>query len=618
MTHIPIEEKYERNGWPSLRRPDARPPRGWSLTLILSVNRIYNHKLSPDGRQAAFLWNREGQADVFVMPASGGWPGRLTTKRKSTPYWWDEVPQWSPDGKWLAFSLDGHVHTIRASGGIPRKITHFAPHASTPVWMPDSHGLVVSIQREEQSKLMLTDRRGNSLRMLTYGNGSDLDARPSPDGRQIVFVHGPSDDLNRLDIRLLDLESGEIRLLSGDPKIKDWSPRWSPDGAQIAFLSQRSCWNEIWLLKLDGLGLRQLTRLGQDAAWLAWSPDGSRIACTINRGGMYELALIDAQNGEVDTLRRDPGVYSQINWSPQGDFLTVEYEDPFNPPDIYRVSVPGGKRTQLTFSNLPALAANCLVMPEQVSYCSEDGLEIPALLYKPEKPNGAALVYPHGGPTDQYVYGWDIVAQYFIAKGYTFLAPNYRGSTGYGVEYEHANYNNWGIGDMQDCLHAAGFLRSLPGIDPERIGIMGGSYGGYMVACCLSRDPAYLYACGVSRYGDANLVSSWAQCEPGTRLYTEMQISRPALNRQVYLDGSPIHQARNVRKPVLILHGLDDRVVPPQASEEWVEALRQAGKTFEYKTYAGEPHGFQKRSTQLDVYERIERFLDWYLMPPLG
>lgn len=136
-----------------------------------------------------------------------------------------------------------------------------------------------------------------------------------------------------------------------------------------------------------------------------------------------------------------------------------------------------------------------------------------------------------------------------------------------------------------------------------------------MVACCLSRDPDYLFACGVANYGDANLVSSWAQCNRDIRLYTEMQIGHPARNRQLYLDGSPIYQVENVQKPVLILHGLEDDVVPPQASEEWVEALHRAGKTFEYKTYTDEPHGFLKRENQLDVLGRMERFLDWYLLP---
>jgi dipeptidyl aminopeptidase/acylaminoacyl peptidase len=242
-------------------------------------------------------------------------------------------------------------------------------------------------------------------------------------------------------------------------------------------------------------------------------------------------------------------------------------------------------------------------------------LEIPALLYKPETSNGAAILYPHGGPKDQYVFLWDDLAQYFTAKGYTYLAPNYRGSTGYGKQFERANYNNWGIGDVQDCLHGAKYLRGFREVRPESIGIAGGSYGGYLSICALSRDPEYLFACGISKYGDSNLVSSWALCEKRLRYYTEIFLGHPAVNTNFYLKGSPITDVKNVQKPMLILHGLLDSIVPPEASEEWVEALKRHDKVFEYKTYSDEPHGFLRRANLQDVYERMEQFLDWYLLP---
>ncbi len=157
-------------------------------------------------------------------------------------------------------------------------------------------------------------------------------------------------------------------------------------------------------------------------------------------------------------------------------------------------------------------------------------------------------------------------------------------------------------------------LRALPGLDPDRLAIMGGSYGGYLTICSLTRDPDYLFACGISKYGDSNLISSWAQCKRELRLYTEIFLGHPARNRQDYLAGSPIQDIANVKNPMLILHGLLDDIVPPEASEEWVEALRLHGKIFEYKTYSNEPHGFLHRVNQLDAYSRIERFLDWYLL----
>jgi len=612
---ITIKEKYERNGWPAMPRPDLKPPVGWNLALITAVNRVRNHQLSVDGKKIAFIWDREDLSDVYVMPSNSGWPSRLSTERAPVAYWDDEIPQWSPDGQWLAFTMDDHVYVAPANGGIPEKVTSFTSAASSPKWMPDSQRLLVMVEREESDQLLLSDREGAWPRSLVTTAGDVREAEPSPDGRLVAYVLRPQDDPNRLDICLVEIETGQSRELTGAPKQKDWNPRWSPDGRLLLFISQRSGFNELWLVRPEGKGLQQLTHLGCDIADPAWSPEGNRIACTVNHGGAFDLALVDVESGEISNLCAGLGMYSRPQWSPDGTFLTVEYENATQPPDLYRVDVPGGTMIQLTFSNLPALARNNLVVPEKVAYKSHDGLEIQAFLYRPSHPNKSAILYPHGGPSGQYSYEWDILAQYFIAKGYTYLAPNYRGSTGYGVEFEHANYNQWGIGDMQDCLHGARFLHGLSWVDPARIAIFGGSYGGYMVALCLSRDPDYLFTCGVSKYGDAHIENSWALCKRDLRIYTEMMLGHPGHNRQVYIDGSPIFQVENIKKPVLILHGLADDVVPPEASEMWVEAMRRAGKTFEYKTYSGEPHGFLKRSTQLDAYGRIERFLDWHLMP---
>jgi dipeptidyl aminopeptidase/acylaminoacyl peptidase len=301
----------------------------------------------------------------------------------------------------------------------------------------------------------------------------------------------------------------------------------------------------------------------------------------------------------------------------------VEYNDPITPPDIYRIEIPDkpvqevpkNEFVQLTHSDLPALAHLPKILPQFIEYRSYDGLTIPALLYKPEKPNGAAILHPHGGPRDQYTVEWDSFVQYLVAKGYTFLAVNYRGSTGFGLDFELANQDSWGIGDTQDCLFGARYLAGLEWIGEKQIAIMGSSYGGYLVTCCLTRDPEYLFRCGISFYGDADLFSSWAQTERDTRLYTEMQLDHPSRNFEVYEQGSPIYQAEYVQAPILIFHGLEDQIVPPMASEEWVDALKRADKTYEYRTYAHESHGFLKKANVLDSHRLVERFLDWYLMP---
>ena len=613
---IKLTEKYERNGWPSIRRPDLKPPEGWNLSLITSLERIRSHSLSPDGEMIACIKDGESLSDVFLIPAQGGWLNRITTERPLVPYWDDEIPTWSPDGKWLAFGVRGHVHLVPRHGGLPKKITDFATAAGGPRFMPDSHGLIVTIERDQTDQLLLTDINGSWPRALTTDTiGDHWDARPSPDGKSIVYTLRRFDDLNRLDIVFLEIETGKSITLYGKPSTRALSAKWSPDGKWIAFIAQESEREEIYLVRPDGEGLHQLTNTGYDVFQFEWSPSSRQLAAILNRGGAYDLCLVDAETGAITDLRSGQGFHSNPNWGPDESFLTFEYESPLLPPDLYRLQLYTKEVPQLTFSNPPAMEQNKKVVPEVVCYKSYDGLEIPAFLYKPERSNGAAIVYPHGGPKDQYGYIWDELAQYFTAKGYYYLAPNYRGSTGYGKQHERLNYNSWGIGDTQDCLHAARFLRGFREIRPQGIGISGGSYGGYMTLCALSRDPEYLFACGVSKYGDSNLISSWALCEKRLRLYEEIFLGHPSENTEFYLRGSPIADVQNVQKPMLILHGLLDTIVPPEASEEWVEALKRHDRVFEYKTYGNEPHGFLRRENLYDVYERMERFLDWYLLP---
>lgn len=613
---IKLKEKYERNGWPSIKRPDIKPPHGWNLSLLTSLERIRSHALSPDGRAITYIKDGETLSDVYMIPSNGGWPARLTTDRPLAAYWDDEIPAWSPDGKWIAFGIKGHVHLVACEGGLPKKMTDFAVAASSPRFMPDSHRIIVTVERNDTDQLLLTDITGCWPRALTTDTtGDHWDVHPSPDGKSIVYTLRRFDDLNRLDVILCEIETGRSITLYGRPSTRAQSAKWSPDGKWIAFIAQEGEREEIYLIKPDGEGLHQLTNTGHDVFQFEWAPNGQQLAVIFNRNGAFDLSLAEVETGSVVDLRSGAGLHSNPNWAPDGSFITFEYESPLLPPDLYRMDISSRQVTQLTFSNPPAMQKNKMVMPEIISYKSYDGLEIPAFLYKPEKSNGAAILYPHGGPKDQYGFIWDELAQYFTAKGYTYLAPNYRGSTGYGRQFERANYDNWGVGDTQDCLHGAKYLRGLKEVRPESIGIAGGSYGGYMTICSLARDPDYLFACGVSKYGDSNLVSSWALCEKRLRLYTEVFLGHPSVNAGYYLKGSPIADVKNVQKPVLILHGLLDTVVPPEASEEWVEALKRHDKVFEYKTYDDEPHGFLRRENLYDVYERMEQFLDWYLLP---
>ncbi|MBM3121809.1 MAG: hypothetical protein FJZ97_06445, partial [Chloroflexi bacterium] len=300
---------YERSGWPAQARPDVKPPHGWSLPLITSVGRPRSHCLSPDGRTIAFLWDRGDASNLYVMPTAGGWPMRITPEREPRPYWFDDAPQWSPDGRFLAFTDRDHVWIVPVDGGLPRKVTSFTTHADVPRWMPDNYQLLVTVERDERTRILLTDRDGSWPRPVSEGPGHDFSPQASPDGRHVAYLHGPLDDLDRSDLMLADLETGMVRALTGTPGREDSAPDWSPDGRYLAFTSERPGFNELFLIDLSTGSERQITRLGRDVEEHAWSPDGTRIVCTVNREAALDLAVVTVASGQVDFLRSPGGVH---------------------------------------------------------------------------------------------------------------------------------------------------------------------------------------------------------------------------------------------------------------------------------------------------------------------
>jgi len=609
-----IGPREERNNWPALAIPGSQPPPGWSHNLLAAIDRPRSHVVSPAGEQIAFFWDRDEASDLYVMPARGGWPRRLSFDREALPYWFDEPPQWSPDGEWLAYTSQGHAWVVHSSGGQPVKASARMDAAGSPRWLPDSHGLVFTWDAGEFTCLVLGDRAGAWPRPLTPPTGRDSEPQPSPDGCWVAYIHRPLDDLDRADLRLVRPGDGGMVPVSATPGRACRKPRWSPEGKQLAYTAQRVDFFDLYVYDPENGQERRLARLGCDLDDLAWSPDGSRLACTANREGAFDLVIIAADSGAVSDLRRSQGFHARPQWLAGSDALTFEYDDPITPADLYRID-PGTRRVkQLTFSTPPALAALELRKPDHLRYPSLDGLEIPAVYYRPRNPNGAGIVWPHGGPTGQHALEWDAWAQYMLAKGYTLLAPNFRGSTGYGLAFERLSYGFWGVTDTQDCLAAADTLARQPGIDPARLAIYGGSYGGYLAICAITDDPKARFACGVAKYGDCNLLTSWAQCERSGREDTERILGHPSRRRQEFRLASPVHRAQNVRAPLLIVHGLLDPYVPPQQSEELVEALRREGKTYEYKTYPDEGHGILRKANLLDYAARMERFLDWWLL----
>jgi dipeptidyl aminopeptidase/acylaminoacyl peptidase len=288
------------------------------------------------------------------------------------------------------------------------------------------------------------------------------------------------------------------------------------------------------------------------------------------------------------------------------------YEDAATPPQLRLVC--DGKSPETLHAPTPlAVRAAPHVRPQDVTYTSFDGVEIPAFLFRPpgaspEHP-APAVVYPHGGPTSYVATSG--TEQYFLDKGYAWLAINFRGSTGYGREFERRNHGDWGVGDTKDCLAAADYLRTLDWIDGDRLGIFGASYGSYLALLSVTDDPSRRFRCAVCKYGDCDILTSWAQGDREGVQDMGRMMAHPSVAPAAYRAGSPVHRLENVQEPLLIAHGELDRRVSPKQSEQLAGA-RRGGKT--RVRHLPDRGTASCAGPQLHFYRRLERFLDWYLM----
>jgi dipeptidyl aminopeptidase/acylaminoacyl peptidase len=386
---------------------------------------------------------------------------------------------------------------------------------------------------------------------------------------------------------------------------------WSPDGALIAFTAQRGEWFELRVIEVETGTETVLASESADFSEPAWHPDGSALAAIRSARFTHDLVTVAATGGVTSVT--SGGSYGAPLWTADGAIVAT-YEDSETPPEL-RLTRAAETATLLSAAPL-GVRRGPYVKPEEVRFPSPGGLEIEALLYRPLRDGTApAVVYPHGGPTEFSGDEWDGHAQYFVDKGYGWLALNYRGSTGRGKTFERLNFDDWGGGDRDDCLAAADYLRTLDWVAGDKLAIFGASYGSYMALCSAVEDAGERFRCAVCKYGDCDLLTTWSQGDRGGVYYCgENMLGHPAENREPWERGSPVRRLDRLAAPLLIAHGERDERVHPKQSEELVTELQRLGKTFEYVTYPTEGHGFLRAGPQVDFYRRLERFLDWYLL----
>jgi dipeptidyl aminopeptidase/acylaminoacyl peptidase len=582
---------------------------------------------TPDGRRILYITNTSGQFNLWRTAVSGGRQQQLTAFDGNTV----RSVAVSPDGKTLVITADQdgdefhQIYALPASGGWPEpwtdapQVQHFVNERA---WSPDGTKLAFAANSRVPTDMdvWVRDVATGEVRKVFGENMYAFPYAWSPDGKQLTVL----DFRNTTDstIYLVDVESGESRELTPHEGEAVYLPGpWTPDGLGLYILSDDGReFTGLGFLHLDGDRIEWVETPDADVEEVALSSDGRVLAWFVNDRGWSRLRLRDLEAGrDLPEPQLPEGGRSFLSaacsLSPDGNRAVLIWQSPRRPTDLYAIETGSGRVRRLTESMLGGLRERQLAEPELVSYPSFDGRDIPAWLYRPRtrRARVPVVLSIHGGPEAQELPVYMPQYQYLLSRGIGVLATNIRGSTGYGKSYQKLIHRDWGGGDLKDWDHAVKWLREQAWVDQERIGVFGGSYGGFAVLSCVTRLPEH-WAAAVDIFGPSNLVTFAKAVPPTWKRFMAKWVGDAETEVDFLMERSPITYVENVRVPLLVIQGATDPRVVKGESDQMVEKLRGLGREVEYVVFEDEGHGFTRRSNEIRAFRLSVEWLERHLL----
>lgn len=635
---------------------DTDAPTSWTPELSMKVRSISAVRVSPDGKRVAYVVTQpvmapdksEYLSQIYLANADGSDAFQITYADKSSTN-----PLWSPDGKWLAFtsmrSGKNNLYLLRASGGEAEQLTDTKTGVSTFAWSPDGQGIAFlqnDLQSDDEEKaskgkddwrfvdenikyshlyvlpLAKNAHGKREPRRLTKGDYTIDSFDWSPDGKAIVFSRlktPKADDWPTADVSVVDLVSGEEKALLATPAAES-SPIYSPDGKWIAVVISETPprWGTGGTINLIAAGGSVAKALAatydEQPNLIGWAADGKRIYYSETRGTATRIYAINVETNAISEVNKADGVYGAINLNHGRTMFGFSKQTPDAPPEAYVSQADGSAPVQVSRANA-ALPKLPLGKTEVARWKGSDGMEVEGLLsypvnYQPGKRVPLLLVI-HGGPTGVFVQNfigspgaYPLAA--FTAQGYAVLRANPRGSSGYGKKFRYANYKDWGGGDYNDLMAGVDQLIQMGVADPNRLGVMGWSYGGYMTSWIITQTRRFKAASIGAPV--TNLMSFTGTSDiPG--FIPDYMGAQPWENMDVYRAHSPMFNIKGASTPALIQHGEADIRVPISQGYELYNALKAQGVPARMLVLPRQPHGPNEPKMLLKV---MQTNLEWF------
>jgi dipeptidyl aminopeptidase/acylaminoacyl peptidase len=581
--------------------------------------------LSPDGRVVAFCSSLSGVQQAWTVDAEGGWPLPVTALDEPVV-----AVEWSPDGRWLALTvapgggMNTQVHVARPDGSGLRRLTRGGAETNQHTgWSPGGHLLVASNERSAATMdaLLLNPETGGRRVVADLGGVGGV-ADVTPDGRLALVerVRQRGD----ADLLAVDLGTGrEFVLTPHEGPASVHNARFSADGRSVLLATNVE--RELpALARLDlaeamaGRPALEMVAERDDAelAFFAAAPDRRRGALVWNvAGGRFEIELID-----LDTGRREPGpqapaeTVSWVGLSRGGERLAILASGAAMPWNVWTWDRASGRLRQVTRHVPAGVDLSAMVRPELVRFPAHDGLELSGWLYRASDRPGPAVLQFHGGPEAQELVRFSPNHQALVASGITVFAPNVRGSSGFGKTFVNLDNGALRVDAVRDIRSCADYLLAAGIAEPGRLGIMGGSYGGFMTTAGITEYPD-LFAAACTIAGLVNFETFFAHTEPWMAAVSKIEYGDPDTEADLLRRLSPIHRMDRARAATLVIHGANDTNVPVVEAEQVVESLRSRGVPVEYLLFPDEGHSLTRTANVIAASAAIVRWFRRHLAP---